>query len=72
MQAEARSVPDAAPINAWAANATNNMIKEVLPANAIFDMALTNAVYLKGECHGMAVSCAVLTAPRALKGPPYP
>lgn len=47
-QAEAASVKDVTPINAWAAKATNYLIPEVLPPGFEFNMALTNAVYFKG------------------------
>jgi methyl coenzyme M reductase beta subunit len=37
-QAKVASVPDAAPINAWAANVTNNLIKEVVQPDYRFNM----------------------------------
>lgn len=49
VQAEARSVPNGAPINAWAANVTNNLIKKVVSEDAPFDLVVTNAVYFKGK-----------------------
>lgn len=46
--APVRSVPSAAPINTWASEVTNGLIKQVVPANLDFSVALTNAVYFKG------------------------
>ena len=37
-QAQAMSVSDATPINQWAANVTNGLIREVIPAKQAFDM----------------------------------
>lgn len=37
-QAKVASVPDAAPINEWVANVTNNLIKQAVPPGLAFDM----------------------------------
>jgi serine protease inhibitor len=44
-----QSVSSAAPINAWAAAATNGLITNVVAPNAKFNVLLTNAVYFKGQ-----------------------
>lgn len=44
-----QSVSSAAPINAWAAKATNGLITQAVPANLDFNTLITNAVYFKGQ-----------------------
>lgn len=49
LQAPVTAVDNAAPINAWADNSTNGLIKKAVPDGVRFDMVITNAVYFKGS-----------------------
>lgn len=46
--ATAREAATVDPINAWAAEVTNGLIKKAVPPGTKFDVILTNAVYFKG------------------------
>jgi hypothetical protein len=43
-----QAVSSVAPINAWAANVTNGLVKDVVPRGTQFGMIVANAVVFKG------------------------